>query len=120
MPVATEFVYDNCNALVIGFGPTEKPSDAVVSLALYPRWVTLYFLDGTTLPDPQGLLRGSGNRVWSIRLDTAAVLVTPGVRALLAAILAAADPPTPARGRSRPIIRSISAQQRARRPRVRP
>jgi hypothetical protein len=119
MPAANELVYDNYNALVIGFGPTERASDAVVSLALYPRWVTLFFLDGTMLPDPLGLLRGSGSRVRSIRLDEAAVVDTPGVRALLAATLAEADPPMPAQGRGRLIIKSVSEKQRSRRPRAR-
>ena len=40
LPGSVEFVYDNYNALVVGFGPNERPSDAIVSLALYPRWVT--------------------------------------------------------------------------------
>jgi len=114
IPGAYELVYDNYNALVIGFGPTEKASDAVISLALYPRWVTLFFLCGATLPDPLALLKGSGKQVRSIRLETASILDTPGVRALLDAALAEADPPMPSRGRV--IIKSVSAKQRARRP----
>ena len=43
VPGAVELVYDNYNALVIGFGPNERASDAVVSLAVFPRWVTLCF-----------------------------------------------------------------------------
>jgi hypothetical protein len=116
IPAAFELVYDNYNALVIGFGPTERASDAMVSLALYPRWVTLFFLDGAALRDPLGLLSGSGTRVRSIRLTTAEVLDTPGVRALLAATLAEADRALPARGRGRLFIKSISRKQRARRP----
>ena len=88
MPGAHELVYDNYNALVIGFGPTERASDAVFSLALYPRWVTLFFLFGATLPDPLGLLKGSGKQVRSIRLETASIVDTPGVGALLDAALA--------------------------------
>jgi hypothetical protein len=34
---ATQLVYDNDNALVIGFVPTDRPSDVVLSIALYPR-----------------------------------------------------------------------------------
>jgi hypothetical protein len=37
LPGATIMVYDNYNALAIGFGPTEKPSQAVLSLAVFPR-----------------------------------------------------------------------------------
>ena len=32
-PTATELVYDNYNFFVIGSGPTERPSDAVISIA---------------------------------------------------------------------------------------
>ncbi|HEU0175429.1 MAG TPA: hypothetical protein VFV58_14300, partial [Blastocatellia bacterium] len=39
LPGAIELVYDNYNALVIGFSPTERASDAIFSIALYPRWV---------------------------------------------------------------------------------
>jgi len=34
-------VYDNYNGLVIGFGPTERASQGIVSLTIFPRWVTL-------------------------------------------------------------------------------
>jgi len=119
MPGAHELVYDNYNALVIGFGPTERASDAVLSLALYPRWVTLFFLFGATLPDPLGLLKGSGKQVRSIRLETASIVDTPGVRALIDAALAEADPPMPLRSRGRVIIKSVSANQRTRRPKAR-
>jgi len=119
MPGAHELVYDNYNALVIGFGPTERASDAVISLALYPRWVTLFFLFGATLPDPLGLLKGSGKQVRSIRLATASTVDTPGVRALIDAALAEADPPMPLRSRGRVIIKSVSAKQRTRRPKAR-
>src|SRR5437773_353459 len=65
IPGAVELVYDNYNALVIGFCPSEqRPSEAVLSIVLFPRWVTVCFLqDGPELPDPQGLLKGSGTRV---------------------------------------------------------
>ena len=119
MPRAHELVYDNYNALVIGFGPTERASDAVFSLALYARWVTLFFLFGATLPDPLGLLKGSGKQVRSIRLETASIVDTPGVRALIDAALAEADPPMPLRSRGRVIIKSVSANQRTRRPKAR-
>jgi len=119
MPAANELVYDNYNALVIGYGPTDRASHAVLSIALYPRWATLFFLDGAALPDPAKLLQGSGSRVRSIRLHTAEVLETAGVRALVAAALAEADPPMPGRGRGRLIIKSASARQRARRPKAR-
>ena len=50
---AVIMVYDNSYALVMGFGPTERPSEAFLSLVVYPRWVSICFLQGVKLPDPQ-------------------------------------------------------------------
>jgi len=65
-PRAEVMVYYNY-ALAIGFGPSERASDAVFSIVLYPRWVNLFFLQGAGLPDPHKLLKGSGKLVRSIR-----------------------------------------------------
>jgi hypothetical protein len=89
----------------------------VVSIALYPRWVTLFFLEGAELPDPKGLLRGSGTRVRSITLETAADIDAPAVQALIRAALGQADVRIDPAGRRRLMIKSISRKQRPRRPR---
>src|SRR5882724_6774007 len=52
LPGAVEIVYDNYNALAIGFGPSERASEAIFSIVLYPRYVSLFFLQGAKLPDP--------------------------------------------------------------------
>src|SRR5215813_638748 len=77
LPGAIEFIYDNYYALVIGFGPSERPSDALFSIAIYPRHVTLCFLYGVELDDPHRILQGSGNQVRHIRLASAATLDQP-------------------------------------------
>jgi hypothetical protein len=114
-PTAVELVYDNYNALAIGFASTERMSDVIVSLALTPRGVTLYFMHGKSLPDPRGLLAGEGNQGGYIRLDTAARVDAPPVRALLKAALRHARTPLPKTGRPYTIIKSISKKQRPRR-----
>ncbi len=43
-PRATVLVYDNYNALAIGFAPTERASDAVISIALFPKRELLFSL----------------------------------------------------------------------------
>ena len=119
-PTAYELVYDNYNFLVVGFGPSDRPSEAVLSLAFAPRWLALCFLlSGTRLRDPEHLLRGSGSRVRNVRFTTAAELNRPAVRDLIAQALRLAPVPIPRRGRGRLIIRSVSARQRPRRPPVR-
>ena len=35
LPGAVQLVYDNYNALAIGFGPSERASEAIFSIALY-------------------------------------------------------------------------------------
>lgn len=55
-PTATELVYDNYNFFVIGYCPTRRPSDCIVSLAAAANSVGLSFYHGATLPDPQKLL----------------------------------------------------------------
>lgn len=63
LPGATQLVYDNYNALVIGFGPSGRASQVIFSIAIYPNWVTLFFLKGARLADPEGLLKGGGSTV---------------------------------------------------------
>jgi hypothetical protein len=116
LPGATELVYDNYNALAIGFGPTERASDAIFSVALWPRWVSLFFLQGAGLPDPKGLLRGSGKVARHIVLEAAADLDKPAVQQLIARALERARTPLDSTGASRMVIKSVSAKQRPRRP----
>jgi len=116
LPGAAELVYDNYNALVIGFGPNERASDAIVSIALYPRWVSLFFLRGAGLPDPGGVLRGTGSRVRHVVLEHAALLDTPAVRELIRVAVARHSVRMDARQRRRLLIKSVSARQRPRRP----
>jgi Domain of unknown function (DU1801) len=117
LPGAFELVYDNTYTLAIGFASTERTSSAVFSIAVFPRWVSLFFLQtGAHLHDPHGLLKGSGNQVRHIRLASAADLDTPAVQALMAEALALADPPIDSAATRRLIIKSIAKNQRPRRP----
>ena len=114
LPGAVEMVYDNYNALVIGFSPTARPSDAVLSLVIFPKRVSVCFIQGKHLPDPHGVLQGDGNQVRFIRLDAgAAILDTPPLRALVAEAIAFGE--TPFRGARSLVIRAISRTQRPRR-----
>src|SRR5262245_36099094 len=61
-PTANELVYDNYNFLVIGYSPTERPSDAIISIAARANGVGLCFIHGASLPDPKKLLLGSGTQ----------------------------------------------------------
>jgi Domain of unknown function (DU1801). len=115
-PSAIELVYDNYNALAIGYSPTEKTSDAVFSLAVYPRGLDLYFVYGRSLPDPNGLLLGSGTQGAFIRLESAATLDEPKVIDLIQRAVKRQRPTFPAKGKGYTVVKSISAKQRPRRP----
>jgi hypothetical protein len=114
-PAAFELVYDNYNFFVIGYSPTERPSDALFSIAAAANGVSLCFLHGAKLPDPEKVLRGSGNQVRSMRLEAASVLARPEVEALMSAAVRQAKVRFRSAGRGRLIIRSVSAKQRPRR-----
>ena len=116
LPGAIEIVYDNYNALAIGFGPSEKASEAIFSIAVFPRWVSLFFLQGAKLPDPDKVLQGSGTRVRHIVLTATEILEQPAVKKLMLLALASAKKPLDPKQRRRLIIKSISAKQRPRRP----
>jgi len=113
-PTANELVYDNYNFFVIGYSPTERPSDAIISMAARANGVGLCFIHGAKLPDPKKVLQGSGNQTRFIRLDSAGVLDRPEVKDLLAAAITQARAPLPKAGKGRLIIRSVSAKQRPR------
>jgi hypothetical protein len=115
LPTALELVYDNYNFFVIGYSSTERASDCVVSLACGANGVSLSFYFGATLPDPDGVLLGSGNQNRFVRLESARTLAEPAVERLIAAALAQAKTPMPDRGKTRTIVKSISAKQRPRR-----
>jgi len=111
-------VLERLRALVPGgFSASERPSEAVLSIAIFPRKVVLCFLQGVSLPDPDHLLRGGGNQVRSLELTTPQVLERPAVRLLVREALMRSvvefDPSLP----NRLVIRSISAKRRPRRPR---
>jgi hypothetical protein len=117
VPGAVELVYDNSNWLVVGFAPSERASEAVLSVIFTPRWITVCFLqNGPRLPDPHGLLRGSGRVVRSMRLKSPRDMDSKPVRALITEALNRALVRIDPTAKRRLIIRSISARQRPRRP----
>ncbi len=119
MPTAHELVYDNYNFFVIGYSSTERTSDCILSLAADANGIQLMFYYGATLPDPHGLLRGSGVQNRSLRLHRAEDLKKPEIEALIAAAIAQGEEPLPTEGAGRLIVKSVSPTQRSRR-RLRP
>jgi hypothetical protein len=116
LPFATEMIYDNYNALACGFGPSERVSDVIFSIAVYPKHVNFFFLQGAKLPDPDGLLQGAGSRVRHIRLEDEKTLDRADVKAMMAMAMKMAKVPFDEKTEYKLVIKSVSAKQRPRRP----
>lgn len=116
LPGAVQMVYDNYNALAIAYGPSEKVSDAIFSMAVYPRWVSLFFSKGAGLSDPDGLLQGTGSTYRHIVINSAEDLEKPAITDLIDRALFAEGYPIDAANPGCLVIQSISAKQRPRRP----
>jgi hypothetical protein len=115
LPTAFELVYDNYNFLVFGFCSSPRASACICSLACAANGVALSFYYGATLPDPQGVLLGSGSQNRFVRLAGAATLREPAVAALIDAAVASAEVPLPRSEPGKTIVQSVSAKQRPRR-----
>lgn len=115
LPTATELAYDNYNFFVIGYSPTDRPSDAILSVTANAKGVGLCFIQGARLRDPTGILLGSGKQTRFIRVDAPAMLRRRDVEGLISAAIANATTAFPPKGRVKLIIRSVSSEQRPRR-----
>ena len=119
MPSATELIYDNYNALVFAYATSEKATDLVLSIALYPKWITLFFRWGAELDDPEGVLEGSGKIIRGVRLRGGAKdLDKPAVRALIRQAIARAKKPLAKSGRVKTAVRAATKKRRARKPKA--
>lgn len=113
LPGAVETVYDKSNSLVVGFCPDERPSNVINAVAVYTNWINLYFFEGDSLPDPEGLLAGNGTMVRHIRVTSAADLERPAVKALMAEARRRADPALDSKATRRILIKQVSKKAKA-------
>ena len=105
-PTANELAYDYSSFFLISYSPTDKPYDAIVSIAARADRVELYFNRGPQLPDPKKLLLGSGKQTRFIRLNSAKDLADPDVQAFIAAAVDRARAPMPSKGKGTLIIKT--------------
>ena len=111
------YVYENQNALVIAYSPTENGYEGLCSIALYPREVKLFFGQGAQLSkaDPSKLLQGRGKTVRHVVLNTVADFDRAEIQVLMAAALKLAKVRPNASAKGSVIIRAEAQKQRARR-----
>ena len=119
VPRGYELLYENYNALGIGYGAGQKASNVILSIVAYPRWVTLFFFQGANLRDPSRILEGTGKRIRSIRLQSPSDVDRPDIRQLISEALAPHADSLAGCPRLTLVIRSIASKRRARRPRQR-
>ena len=105
-PTANELAYDYSSFFVISYSSTDKPYDAIVSIAARADRVELCFSHGPQLPDPKRLLLGSGKQTRFIRLKSAKDLADPDVEAFIAAAVDSASVPMPSTGKGTLIIKT--------------
>lgn len=111
-PGSYELVYDYSNSLVMAFGMSERGYEAIVALSIFPHGVRLYF--DKSLPDPEGLLEGSGGKVRSVTLEAASDLDRGGIRALIKAAKKHSGGTFPRTRSTRMVIKSASKKPRPR------
>ena len=111
------YVYENQNSLVISYSPTERGSDGLCGLALYPEKVNLFFGQGALLSksDPSQLLQGSGKTVRHVVLKAVADFDRPEIEALMAAALKLAKLRLDPSAKGSVIVKAEEQKQRARR-----
>jgi hypothetical protein len=115
LPTATELVYDNYNFFVIGYCSSERASDCIVSIAAAANGVGLSFYQGASLPDPSGLLEGSGKQNRFIRLPNSERLNDPEIVRLIQLAANHGKIPLPPTGEGQLTIKSVSLKQKPRR-----
>jgi hypothetical protein len=115
LPTAHELVYEYHDFFVISYSPNERGYEGVLAIRASANGVRLYFNRGKELPDPEKLLRGSGNQTRWIPLEGASTLARPAVARLIEEAIARNRVPFARTGRGPVVIRSVSAKQRRRR-----
>jgi hypothetical protein len=110
LPVSHELVYPYPNSLVVAFGMSERGVEAIVALAIDARRVRLYL--SRELPDPKGLLEGSGTRVRSVTLESASDLDHGDIHELLHAAIRRSGVTFPESRSTRRVLKSASKQRR--------
>ena len=102
-PGCHELVYDYSHSLVVAFGMSDRGYEAIIAVAIFPGSVKLYF--DKSLPDPKGLLQGSGTKVRSVVLKAASELDRGDIKALIDAAIEHSGASLPRAGATRMIIR---------------
>ena len=111
-PTAHELAYDYSSHVVIAYSSTDRAIDAIVAIAGRADGVRLYLMRGPQLPDPKGLLSGSGKETRFVQVEAASQLAHRDVKALMAAAVSKSAVPLPSKGKGGLIIKLTAAKKR--------
>lgn len=112
LPGSNQIVYDYTKSVVVSFSMTERGYEAIVAVAIFPDGVRLYF--DKSISDPKRLLQGSGGKVRSVTLKSAAELDRGDIHELLKAAIKHSGATFPKTGTNRMIIQSEAKKKKSR------
>lgn len=85
-PEAIEVVRLGDRAATYGQGP-RKMIDGYCYVLPHAKWVNLGFFRGAHLPDPDGLMEGTGKEMRHIKIRTIEAVAQPALRSLIEAAI---------------------------------
>ena len=112
VPGAIHLVYEYNHSVVVSISPSERGYEGFAALSIYPAEVRLYFQGGKDLPDPAGLLQGSGGKVRYVIVESASDLDRKEMQALLKAAIKHSGIAIPRTRASRMIIQSVQKDKK--------
>ena len=112
-PTAHELAYDYGSHVVISYSSTDRAIDSIVAIAGRADGVRLYLMHGPELPDPKGLLLGSGRQTRFVQVEAATQLAHRDVKTLIAAAVGKSTVPLPSKGKGGLIIKLTAAKKRS-------
>jgi hypothetical protein len=110
LPGCYQLVYDYSHSVVVSFSASERGYEGIVAIAILPSGVRLYF--DKSLPDPKGLLEGSGGKVRSVTLKAASDLDRGDIHELVRAAIKHSGVTLPRAGSNRMVIKSESKKKK--------
>lgn len=81
MPESLELLDPSIHMIAYGNDRTYK--GLICSITIFKAYINIMLAQGASLPDPDGLLKGTGKLARHIRIEKSSDLDVPGVRAML-------------------------------------
>ncbi|MHB0966679.1 MAG: DUF1801 domain-containing protein [Chloroflexi bacterium] len=81
MPKTVEQLDPSANLIAYGLDHSYK--GLICGITLHKAYINIMFAQGASLPDPQGLLQGTGKLARHVHVERLADLEAPGIRDLM-------------------------------------